>query len=132
MGRIVSAGAVIASQLDFFISAGSISRVVGIPVANLSLKVFFNNALLSWTLADGTLVSDSSISAGTVYFNEVSGSSGYYSLRTFFDRVGFWRLIVVNASLSVETIIEYDVLPAGAFSSGSGGGGLIASFTKSC
>jgi hypothetical protein len=80
-----------------------------------------NNQILSWPLLDGTAVADSSISAGNVYFNEIIGAPGFYSLRFFPDRVGYWRISVVASSF--ESLLEFDVNPASAQSSG-----LIASF----
>lgn len=130
MGRLVSAGVLVYDQLDFFLPAGSVNRVQGVPVANLSLAVFVNNALVLWPLADGTSVADSSISAGTVYYSQISGSPGFYSVRFFPDRVGWWRLVFSNPSLGVEEVRDYDALPPGVLRPSSGG--LNASFSKSC
>lgn len=129
MGRLVSAAAVVSDQLDFYATPGGIVRVTGIVPASLSLKVFANNVLLAWTLEDGTLVPDSSVVAGKVYFNEIGSSPGFYSVRTFFDRTGFWRLVFTNPGLGVEIVKEYDVLPADSFRPSTG---LNASFIKSC
>ena len=92
--------------------AGSINRVVGESYTSLALSIFSNNVALPWPLADGTLVADSSISAGTVYFNQITGSPGYYSVRFFPDRVGFWRLILREATLGEQVILSYDVTHA--------------------
>jgi hypothetical protein len=130
MGRIVSAAGVINDQLDYYQAPDSIVRVINIPINNISLKTFYNNTLLSWTFVDGSMVLDSSIAAGKIYYNEIVDNPGYYTIRTYFDRVGFWRLIFVNSALNSEIIKEYDVLPVGAFSPSSGG--LNASFIRSC
>jgi len=92
--------------------AGSINRVVGESYASLLLNIFVDNGLLAWPLADGTTVADSSVAAGTVYFNQISGAPGYYSVRFFPDRVGFWRLIFREMTLNEEVIRSYDVTPA--------------------
>jgi hypothetical protein len=112
MGRLVTSGQIVYDQIDFYIPAGSINRATGVIAASLSLNIFVDNCLLSWPLADGTNISNFQISAGTVYFNEIAGSSGYYSVRFFPDRIGFWRLIFQNATLSEEAIRSYDVIPA--------------------
>lgn len=128
MSRLVSAGVLVLDQPDFYFPAGSINRVAGVVVANLQSQLFVNNQAVSWPLVDGTAVPDSSVSSGQVYFNGLP-TAGFYSLRVFFDRVGFWRLILVHPGLGVEIIREYDVVPAGAFKPGASGG-LSASFTK--
>jgi len=113
MGRSVSAGSLVRDQVDFFLPGGGSNRVPGIGISQLGLTVFAENSLLAWPLADGTLVPDSSISAGTVYFNEISGASGFYSVRFFPDRVGYWRIVLRNAALSAEVARDFDVAPAG-------------------
>ena len=94
MSRLVSAGAIVHAQADFFQPKGSINRPAGIVAASLSMSAFASSSVLSWPLADGASVPDSGISAGTVYFNEVSGAPGFYSVRFFTDRVGFWRVVL--------------------------------------
>ncbi len=125
MGRNVSSGSLVRSQADLFFPAGSTNRVDGVDVSSLTLKVFANNAPLAWALVDGTSVQDSAISSGSVYFSEISGSPGYYSVRFFPDRVGFWRLVLRSASLGAEVALEFDVTTPVPQA-----GGLNASFTK--
>ncbi len=98
-------------------------------VANLSFEQFVNSSSLAWTLADGSVVADSSISSGTMYFHEISGSAGFYSVRFLPDRVGFWRLIFRNASIGIEIIKEFDVVAAGSLKPSSSSG-LVASFVQ--
>lgn len=112
MARQVPGGCLIRDQIDLYMPAGSINRVRGESYASLGLAVFVDNAALTWPLADGTNVADASISAGTIYFNEIAGSPGYYSVRFFPDRVGFWRLIFREQTLGEEVILSYDVTPA--------------------
>jgi hypothetical protein len=123
MGRQVPAGCLVYDQIDLFMPAGSINRVVGESYTTLGLNTFVNNILVTWPLADGTFVADSSISAGTVYFNQITGSPGFYTVRFFPDRTGFWRLIFREATLGEEVILSYDVIHAR-----SGPGELNASF----
>ena len=81
--------------------------------------------LLSWPLLNGTSVQDSSISSGNVYFHEIVGSPGFYSVRLYPNAIGSWRLILNDATLLQEDYLEFDVFPATANAPG-----LIASFTK--
>ena len=128
MGRLVSAGCLVRDQIDLFTPPTSINRVVGEVPSQLVLTVFANNGVLAWPLVDGTNTPDSSISAGSVHFNEIVGAPGYYSLRFFPDRTGFWRLVVREQALGEEIIKEFDVVPAGFFNSGSSPNGLNATF----
>lgn len=131
MSRLVSAGAVVRDQLDVFITPSSTSRVTGLSATAVSVKVFVNNVLMPWATQDGTTVPDPSVSAGTVYVNEIPSAPGFYSVRFFADRVGFWRIVLTVSQYSAEVAHEYDVVVAGYFGSApSGGGGLTASFVK--
>jgi hypothetical protein len=112
MARQVPAGCLIRDQIDLYMPNGSINRVTGESYTSLGLAVFADNSVIAWPLADGTTVADSSVSAGTIYFNEIVGSPGYYSVRFFPDRIGFWRLIFREATLGEEVILSYDVTPA--------------------
>lgn len=109
---LTPAYSIVYDQLDFYSPIGSINRLSGITVGQLTLNLFINNQLLTWPIIDGSLIYDSSISSGSVYFNEIIGSNGYYSIRLFTDRVGSWRLIFRNSGLGVEIIKEYDVVPS--------------------
>lgn len=121
MGRLISAGALAYEQLDFFLPAGSSNRVPGIVVANMQMTMFVNNAVIAWPLTDGGAVADSSISAGRVYFNEIAAAPGFYSVRFFPDRVGFYKLSFVVTAYSIEVDKEYDVLPPGVLRPSTGG-----------
>jgi hypothetical protein len=112
MGRQLPAGQLIRDQIDLYMPAGSINRVVGESYQSLQLSVFADNGLIAWPLADGSTVADSSVSAGTVYFNQIAGAPGYYAVRFFPDRVGFWRLVFREPTLNEEVILSYDVAPA--------------------
>ena len=131
MSRIVSAGSIVQSQVDYYSPPGSISRAAGINLTTVSAVAFVNNSqLTTWSLVDGTSVPDINVSSGYIYFNEIVGSSTYYSVRFFPDRIGFWRVILTNLSLNSEQILEYDVVPAGTFQPGISTSGLNASFLK--
>jgi len=125
MGRFVSAGILVRDQVDFYIPGGGFNRISGVVVAQLTLFAFADNGLLTWPLADGTNVPDSSISAGTIYFNEIYGSPGFYSIRFFPDRIGYWRVVLRNDSLITEVIRDFDIVPAGPIGPPNG---LNASF----
>lgn len=129
MGRLVAAGAAVYSQVDFFLPVGSINRATGVVIGSLTLDSFVNGSSLPWPLVDGSAVSDSSISSGSVYFHEISGSPGFYSIRFFADRVGFWRFVLKNSGLQTEIVLEFDIIAAGALKPG-GAGGLNASFIR--
>lgn len=129
MGRLISAGALAYEQLDFFLPSGSVNRIAGIPASSLQMWLFVNNQILSWPLVDGTMIADSGIVAGSVYFNEIAASPGFYSVRFFPDRVGFFRLVFLSQSYSIELVRELDVLPPGVLRPSSGG--LIPSTSSS-
>lgn len=106
------AGSLIRDQIDLYMPPNSVIRKTGESFTQLVLNTFVDNGLVLWPLADGTTVPDFSISAGIVYFNEIPGSPGFYSVRFFPDRTGFWRLIFVEPSLGEQAILSYDVTAA--------------------
>ena len=127
MSRLIAAGTVVYDQPDFFNPPGV--RAVGVVPANLSLTLFLNNGLLSWPLIDGSAVADSSVSSGSIYFNEISGSNGYYSIRFFPHQIGFWRLIIKHSAFNQEVIKKYDIIASGSLSP-TGTSGLNAAFVR--
>lgn len=122
MSRQVPA-ALIRDQIDLYSSG--ITRQTGVVVSAMSAKLFWNNSLMAWPVQAGAAVQDASISAGAIYFHEISGSPGFYAIRFFPDRVGYWRLVLTCSSPSAEIVREYDVVNPSSSSSG----GLVASFT---
>jgi hypothetical protein len=126
MGRSISATSLVFDQVDLYNPPGSITRVAGVLASNVSVSVFSNNVLLPWTIQDGSAVPDSSISAGVIYFNEISGQPGFYSVRFYPDRIGFWRLVFSVPSIAAEVIREYDITPANQYAAANS---LNASFT---
>jgi hypothetical protein len=123
MGRSIATQILVRAQADFYSAPGV--RATGILAGSLNLSLFFNNALTSWALRDGTTIQDSTISAGNIYFNEIAGSPGFYSVRFYPDKVGFWRIVLNDVALTQENIIEIDIVSAATTSPG-----LIASFTR--
>ena len=124
MGRLLSAGQIVRDQIDIYIPAGSVNRKAGENFTQLVLVSFVDNNLIAWPLADGTNVPDSSISAGVVYFNQIAGAPGFYSIRFFPDRIGYWRLVFQEQALGEEVILSYDIIPP----QGSAPNGLNATF----
>jgi len=127
MSRLVSAGTIAYAQADFFQPKGSINRLPGIVAASLGMTVFANSSVMSWDLVDGGGTSNANVSAGSVYFEEISGASGFYLVRFFPDRVGFWRIVFSYPALQQEVLLEFDVVPANVFKAVAKGG-LTASF----
>lgn len=112
MGRSVSAGTVVRDQVDIYQPIGSFKRVAGILAPSVTPAVFVDNLSITWPIQDGTNVADSSISSGAVYFNEIPGSPGFYAVRFFPDRTGFWRVIFSLPVYGLEIVKEYDVIPS--------------------
>lgn len=127
MGRSLPTTSIVRDQVDVFNPPTSFTRVTGISSSGLSVKTFINNSLISWPIVDGSSVSDSSVSSGKIYFNEIPGSPGFYSIRFYPDRVGFWRLVFIPSLTSVEIVREFDISPS---SFGNSTGGLNATFVK--
>jgi hypothetical protein len=127
MSRLLAAGAVVYEQLDFY--NPPTVRATNVVLANLTLTLFVNNQLLSWPLVDGSVVADSSISSGSIYFNAISSSLGYYSIRFYPHQIGFWRLIIRHNAFSQEIIKEFDVIASGSLKPTSSTG-LNASFVQ--
>ena len=126
MTRLVATGSVISDQLAVYDPPNTFSRPAGLTIADFSLTVFANNENLTWTLVDGTSVLNSAISPGFIYLNEIATNPGFYSIRWYPDRIGFWNLTIPCTVNSVEYILEYDVVPNSFFANSNQG--LIASF----
>jgi hypothetical protein len=113
MTRTVYSGRLLFSQADFFESG---YRKLGIHVSDLNLHLFVNNEPLLWTLTDGFNVQNSSIGSGRVYFDEIY--AGFYNVRFFPDRSGFWRVVLRHTTLNTEFITEFDAVPPAPLTSG--------------
>ncbi len=101
MSQTVSSSSVAYAQPDFFLAG---SRLTGIVPNDLTPSVFANDVLLAWPLEDGSEVPDSAIQAGTVYFNEISSRPGFYSLRFWVDRVGYWRIVLLHQTAGEASV----------------------------
>lgn len=112
--RIVPAGTVVFDQIDIYMPGQNYVRVQGLDVSSLLLKTFFNNVDIQWTLQQGVGVTDQNVLPNYVYFNEIVGSPGYYSIRFFPTSTGFWRLIFQIPSYSQEYVLEYDSMIIGS------------------
>jgi hypothetical protein len=108
MARTIAAGRLAFGQVDFFESG---SRKAGIVTTDLQMNAFVDGTVLSWGLVDGSVVADPSIGAGMVCFNEVSGAIGFYLVRFFPDRPGFWRIVLRHPVSGQEAICEFDAVP---------------------
>ena len=65
-----------------------------------------------WGVVSGVNVADALAVSGKVFFNEVPGSPGVYSVRFRPNAVGYWRLLI-NYPVGAQTLAQdYDVLPA--------------------
>lgn len=128
MSRILPAGAVVYDIAEIFFPANTMNRVTGLTYSSVTPTVFSNNSPLNWTIADGTPIQSGQILSGKIYFNEISGNPGFYSIRFLPDRMGFWKLVLSFSAYSTEFSTGYDIIPAGAFTPGASTGGLTASF----
>ena len=125
-GRLVQLNQTILDQADFFQSDG-FTRVPGLTIIDLTSQVFFNNVIQAWPLTDGSSVSDSQVTAGFLYFNEITGTSGNYSIRFRPNSDGYWRTLLTYTAGQQILAQDYDVVAEPVQVSG---GGLKAQFTK--
>lgn len=108
--RIVFPNRAILDQADI-LQPDNFTRVTGLTSAAIVSTLFFNNLAQPWSLVDGTLVTDAQIASGTVYWNEITGQPGFYSVRFRPNAVGFWRLNLAYAAGSRLVTLGYDVVP---------------------
>jgi hypothetical protein len=124
-GRIVQANQVVLDQVDFFQGDG-FTRVTGLVPGNLVSQVFFNNSLQAWPLVSGNAVADAQVTAGRIYFNEIPGHPGFYSVRFRPDALGYWRNLLTYPSGQQTAAQDFDVVQ----SSPAMESGIQASFIK--
>lgn len=124
-GRIVLQNQLVYDQADFFQSDG-FTRVTGLALSQLVLQVFFNNVAQPWPLTNGLTVLEAQTTSGFVYFNEIPGSPGNYSVRWRPNALGFWRLLITYPAGQQITAQDYDV----SASMPTGEPGLSTSFIK--
>jgi hypothetical protein len=111
---------------DFFQSDGY-TRVPGLTVLDLTSQVFFNNVPQAWPLVNGSGVSDNQVTSGHLYFTEIPGTSGNYSVRFRPNSAGYWRTILSYAAGLQILAQDFDVIAEPIQVSG---GGLKANFSK--
>jgi hypothetical protein len=124
-GRLLLTNQVIFDQADFFESDG-FTRVLGLGVADLAVALFFNNLLQPWPLLLGNDVTDAQVRSGSIYWSEVAGSPGIYSVRLRPNAIGYWRLLLTYTAGEQIRAQDYDIaaqIPVGE-------SGLKASFVK--
>jgi len=123
-GRLVQNNQVVFDQADFFLSNG-FTRITGLTISDLTMDIFFQNVTQPWLFVSGVGVTDVQVVSGRVYFNEISGKPGYYSVRLRPNAVGYWRLIL-SYTAGLQTVgQDYDVTAATSTDAG-----LRASFIK--
>lgn len=126
-GRQVYANQVVLDQADFFQPDG-FTRVTGLNATLVSHQLFFDNQSQPWTLVNGSSVPDSQVVSGKVYFHEIPGQPGCYSVRFRPHAIGYWRLLVTYAPGQQITAQDYDVIASPV----AGESGLKASTVKPC
>jgi hypothetical protein len=109
-GRTVYSNQTVVDQADFFQSDGY-TRVTGLLPSQLVCQFFFNNKLQTWPLISGANLTDMQIVAGSVYWWEVPGSPGIYSVRWRPNAVGYWRLLISYPAGLQTSGQDYDVNP---------------------
>ena len=124
-GRVVQANQVVLDQVDFFLSDG-FTRVSHLIPGNLEAQLFFNNSPQAWPLVPGVGVADPQVNAGFIYFNEIPGLLGFYSVRFRPDSLGYWRIVLTYPAGLQTSAQDFDVVQsAPAMETG-----LRASFVK--
>jgi hypothetical protein len=121
--RRVFADQTVADQADFF-QVDNYTRVTGLTISAVSVIVFWQNIVQPWPLVPGALVTDAQVTAGYIYFNEVVGTPGYYSIRWRPNGIGYWRVITNYPGGEQLSGTDYDVIPPLPV----GATGLTASF----
>ena len=109
-GRLVRTNALVFDQGDFFQPDG-FTRVPGLVISDLTCRVFFNNLSQVWPLVTGGSTPDARVASGSVYWSEIPGSPGFYSVRFRPNAEGFWRLVLTYPAGTQTVGLDFDVLP---------------------
>lgn len=109
-GRLIPINRVVIDQADIF-APDDFTRITGLTVADITTTLFYNNIAQPWPLITGVTVTDAQIAAGNVYFNEITGQPGFYSLRFRPNAVGFWRIALTYDAGSKALAFNYDIVP---------------------
>jgi hypothetical protein len=126
-GRLVQINQTILDQADFFALDG-FTRVQGLTISDVVGQLFFLNQAQPWPLVTGIGVTDAQVVSGKVYFNEVQGSPGYYSIRWRPNALGYWRMSMTYPAGMQVLAQDFDVGQAAT----PPASGVKASFTKPC
>jgi len=118
-GRLVHSNQVVYDQADFFQLDGY-TRQAGLTISQVVSQVYFNNTLLTWPLTDGTGLPDNLIVSGKLYWHEITGPNGPYSVRFRPNAVGYWRLLITYPAGTQILAQDYDVKPDTGLPLGSG------------
>lgn len=108
-GRLLRVNQTVIDQVDFF-QVDGFTRVAGLTHVNLGARLFFDNALQPWTLGNGAGLTDQLVTAGGVYFHEITGAPGHYSVRFRPNAAGYWRLLLTYAAGQQIVAHDYDVV----------------------
>lgn len=123
-GRLVRVNQTVIDQADYF-QADGFTRVAGLTIVDVTSQIFFDNVLQPWILTDGTSVADNQVASGRLYFHEIPGTTGNYSLRFRPNAGGYWRVLLTYTSGQQILAQDYDVTAEPLTVKG----GLKASFT---
>lgn len=107
-GRVVAANQTVLDQADFFQLDGY-TRVFGLTPSDVVATLFHDNVLQPWTFVTGLGVTDAQVVSGKVYFHEIPGSPGYYSVRWRPLGTGYWRLLLDYGAGMQIVAQDYDV-----------------------
>ena len=109
-GRLIPINRVVIDQADIF-APDDFTRVVDLVVADLTATLFYNNVAQPWVFLTGVTVTDAQVAAGNIYFNQIIGQPGFYSVRFRPNAVGFWRLALSYTAGTRALALGFDVVP---------------------
>jgi hypothetical protein len=108
-GRQVYANQLVLEQADFFQSDG-FTRVTGLTASQVQQTLTFNNVAQPWPLVDGGSIPDAQTVSGRIYYSEIPGLPGVYSVRFRPNAVGYWRMTITYVPGQQIVAQDYDVL----------------------
>lgn len=124
-GRLVRINQSVLDQADYF-QVDGFTRQAGLTIVDVSCQLFYNNVPQPWVLTNGAPISDVQVKSGNVYFHEIGGATGSYSLRFRPNAAGYWRLLLTYTAGQQILAQDYDVTAEPLQVQG----GLRASFTN--
>ena len=130
--RIIPVNTTIVDQVDFF-QGDYYTRIENLPHTALVLNLFNENSKLAWPWVSGGGLGNGQILSGSVYYSQITGAPGYYSVRFRPNAAGYWRLVLNYPGGVQASALDYDVVTPSMFpgsGSGGGSGGLHVSFIK--